>query len=78
MCLQGREKGTSWRSTCCLGGYAGRNRERWISFLLGKFLVHFCIGKTYFLFNIVESMAESDCGLVCYRLYRDKLALFSP
>ncbi|XP_064993254.1 uncharacterized protein LOC135582076 isoform X2 [Musa acuminata AAA Group] len=35
MCLQGREKGTSWPSTCCLGGYAGRNQERWISFLQG-------------------------------------------
>ncbi|URD76699.1 WD domain, G-beta repeat [Musa troglodytarum] len=35
MCLQGREKGTSWPSTCCLGGYAGRNQERWIPFLQG-------------------------------------------
>ncbi|XP_042499882.1 uncharacterized protein LOC122078081 [Macadamia integrifolia] len=35
MCLQGRERGFSWPLACSSGGYAGRNREKWIPFLEG-------------------------------------------
>ncbi|XP_072969900.1 uncharacterized protein [Typha angustifolia] len=35
LCLQGREKGTSWPLICSHGGYAGKNRERWAPFLEG-------------------------------------------
>ncbi|KAJ0972502.1 hypothetical protein J5N97_020461 [Dioscorea zingiberensis] len=35
ICLQGREKGCSWSSSCLYSGYAGRNRGNWTSFLRG-------------------------------------------